>query len=103
MRDYLRELEGALGELGVTCRIFSTKSNGGVMSAARAAERPVETLLSGPASGVIGSAYLGQLIGERRLVRMTDVNLVRSPRRCPIKCRRLATVKLRFSWCPYRI
>ncbi len=68
MRDYLRQLEGALGQLGVTCRIFSTKSNGGVMSAARAAERPVETLLSGPASGVIGSAYLGQLIGERRLV-----------------------------------
>jgi N-methylhydantoinase A len=68
MQDYLRALEGALGELGVTCRVFSTKSNGGVMTAARAAERPVETLLSGPASGVIGSAYLGQLIGERRLV-----------------------------------
>lgn len=68
MRDYLRTLEGALGEIGVTCRVFSTKSNGGVMTAARAAERPVETLLSGPASGVIGSAYLGQLIGERRLV-----------------------------------
>src|SRR5262249_18680257 len=58
MRDYLSSLEVALGELGVRCRVFSTKSNGGVMTAARAAERPVETLLSGPASGVIGSAYL---------------------------------------------
>ena len=68
MRDYLGSLEGALAELGVGCRVFSTKSNGGVMTASRAAERPVETLLSGPASGVIGSAYLGQLIGEPRLV-----------------------------------
>jgi N-methylhydantoinase A len=38
------------------------------MTAAHAAERPVETLLSGPASGVVGSAYLGQLIGEPRLI-----------------------------------
>jgi N-methylhydantoinase A len=68
MRDYLGSLEGALADLGVGCRVFSTKSNGGVMTASRAAERPVETLLSGPASGVIGSAYLGQLIGEPRLV-----------------------------------
>jgi N-methylhydantoinase A len=68
MRDYLRALEGELARLGVGCRVFSTKSNGGVMTAARAAERPVETLLSGPASGVIGSAYLGQLTGERRLI-----------------------------------
>jgi N-methylhydantoinase A len=68
MREYLRSLEGALVERNVVCRVFSTKSNGGVMTAARAAERPVETLLSGPASGVIGSAYLGQLIGEQKLI-----------------------------------
>src|SRR5262249_26244237 len=68
MREYLRSLEGALSERGVTCRVFSTKSNGGVMTAANASERPVETLLSGPASGVIGSAFLGKLIGEPRLI-----------------------------------
>ena len=68
MRDYLRGLERELAQLEVGCRVFSTKSNGGVMTAAHAAERPVETLLSGPASGVVGSAYLGQLIGEPRLI-----------------------------------
>ena len=68
MREYLCSLEGALSERGVTCRVFSTKSNGGVMTAANASERPVETLLSGPASGVIGSAVLGNLIGEPRLI-----------------------------------
>src|SRR5579859_27673 len=68
MRAYLRSLAGSLAERGVRCRVFSTKSNGGVMTAARAAERPVETLLSGPASGVIGSAYLGELIGAAKLI-----------------------------------
>jgi N-methylhydantoinase A len=68
MREYLGSLQGALAERGVTCRVFSTKSNGGVMTAANASERPVETLLSGPASGVIGSAFLGKLIGEPRLI-----------------------------------
>jgi N-methylhydantoinase A len=68
MREYLGSLQGALAERGVTCRVFSTKSNGGVMTAANASERPVETLLSGPASGVIGSAFLGKLVGEPRLI-----------------------------------
>jgi N-methylhydantoinase A len=38
------------------------------MGVASAADRPVETLLSGPASGVIGAAYIGRLIGDTRLV-----------------------------------
>jgi len=68
MRTYLRSVGDETTKLGMSCRIFSTKSNGGVMTALSAAERPVDTLLSGPASGVIGSAYLGNLIGDRRLV-----------------------------------
>jgi N-methylhydantoinase A len=68
MRAYLRALGRQTEALGVTCRRFSTRSNGGVMTTERAAERPVDTLLSGPASGVIGSAYLGTLLGERALV-----------------------------------
>lgn len=68
MRDYFRALEQDLANLGMRCRLFSTKSNGGVMSAGRAAELPVNTLLSGPASGVIGAAYIGRLIGDQHLV-----------------------------------
>jgi N-methylhydantoinase A len=68
MRDYLQAMECETKALGVDCRIFSTKSNGGVMSVQSAAERPVETLLSGPASGVIGSAYLSRLIGDHRCI-----------------------------------
>jgi len=68
MRAYLRAVDREAKKLGMTCRILSTRSNGGVMTTQSAAERPVDTLLSGPASGVIGSAYLGNLIGDRRLV-----------------------------------
>ena len=68
MKTYFNTLETRAADLGMTCRVFSTKSNGGVMSVASAADRPVETLLSGPASGVIGAAYVGRLMGERNLV-----------------------------------
>jgi N-methylhydantoinase A len=68
MRDYFHTLQTDMAELGMRCRVFSTKSNGGVMSAEKAAERPVETLLSGPASGVIGATYIGRIMGDDRLV-----------------------------------
>ena len=68
MKTYFHTLESRTRALGMTCRVFSTKSNGGVMSVASAAERPVDTLLSGPASGVIGAAFIGKLIGDTRLV-----------------------------------
>jgi N-methylhydantoinase A len=68
MRTYLRSVGHETQKLGMTCRIFSTRSNGGVMTTESASERPVDTLLSGPASGVIGSAYLGNLMGEHQLV-----------------------------------
>jgi N-methylhydantoinase A len=68
MRRYLATLAERAAGAGMTCRIFSTKSNGGVMSVAAAAARPVETLLSGPASGVIGAAFIGRMIGDDKLI-----------------------------------
>ena len=68
MKTYFDTLRREVDALGVGCRIFSTKSNGGVMSVEAAAQRPVETLLSGPAAGVIGAAFVGRLMGEKRLV-----------------------------------
>jgi N-methylhydantoinase A len=68
MQRYFATLAEKLGRIGVKARVFSTKSNGGVMSLAAAGARPVETLLSGPASGVVGAHHVGEEIGERRLV-----------------------------------
>jgi N-methylhydantoinase A len=83
MKRYFASLDQRLNDaLGLRTHLFSTKSNGGVMSLAAAAARPVETLLSGPASGVIGAAYVGKLMGETRLITLdmggtsTDISVV---------------------------
>jgi N-methylhydantoinase A len=68
LRRYYGRLAEALAGLGVTTTVLATKSSGGVMTAAAAARRPVETLLSGPASGVVAAAHLGRTAGLERLV-----------------------------------
>lgn len=68
MRRYFETLETKTKARGLRTRIFSTKSNGGVMGLEAAGARPVETLLSGPASGVIGAAFIGKLIGDDNLL-----------------------------------
>ncbi|MER6008726.1 hydantoinase/oxoprolinase family protein [Nonomuraea angiospora] len=59
MRDYFARLESRVRGLGVSAPIFISASNGGSMSLRSAAERPVETVLSGPAAGVAAAARLG--------------------------------------------
>ncbi len=68
LRRYYDRLEAALRELGVRATVLATKSSGGVTTAAGAARRPVETLLSGPASGVVAAAHLGRRAGFDHLV-----------------------------------
>jgi N-methylhydantoinase A len=55
MATYLEALEGTLRAAGIASRPYLTRSNGGVMTTTAAKEHPVQTLLSGPASGVIGA------------------------------------------------
>lgn len=67
MRSYYDSIVRELTTLGVRCPMFATQSNGGVMALSEAANVPVRTLLSGPASGVMGAtrasreAGLGQI------------------------------------------
>ncbi len=68
MQRYFTDLEAGVEALGVPARVLSTKSNGGIMPASEAGLRPVETLLSGPASGVIGAAFAGAAAGCNRLI-----------------------------------
>jgi N-methylhydantoinase A len=68
MEDYFTSLERELRAAGLATPIFSTKSNGGIMTAESAAAVPVETLLSGPASGVIGAAAVAREMGQPHIV-----------------------------------
>ena len=58
VHHYLAGFERALAARGVPAAPMVTKSNGGIMPVAAARGQAVATLLSGPASGVIGAAYV---------------------------------------------
>lgn len=68
LERYFAALTDEVAAEGVTCALLSTTSNGGIMSVGAASERPVQTLLSGPASGVRGAMFVGASAGHERIV-----------------------------------
>ena len=71
MGNYLGNLERGMNDarhLSRRSRIYVMQSNGGISTAARAAQQPVRTILSGPAGGVVASAWLKDRIGIQRAI-----------------------------------
>ncbi len=68
MQGYLARLSASLADLGIRAPLLVVASNGGVMGAAQAAERPVFAVGSGPAAGVAGAARLGTMTGHGNLI-----------------------------------
>ncbi|WP_026927387.1 hydantoinase/oxoprolinase family protein [Granulicoccus phenolivorans] len=62
VKRYLEDLQRRLTGLGVTAPLFISASNGGSLSVEAAIARPIDTILSGPASGVTAARmhYPGQ-------------------------------------------
>ena len=60
MHRYFDGLIAGLSQMGVTAPVLVTASNGGSLSVASARARPVETVLSGPASGVMAAVRLAE-------------------------------------------
>ena len=58
IRDLIAAVRGALAELGIGAPVMVVKGDGSLMSADQAEERPVETIMSGPAASVIGGLFL---------------------------------------------
>ena len=65
---YLERLGSALSREGVRGDLHVMMSSGGLASARSAAERPVTLLLSGPAAGILGGRWAGELADRRRLI-----------------------------------
>jgi N-methylhydantoinase A len=65
---YVDGLERSLGDERFTGAFLLTRCDGGVMSAAEAKERPIRTLISGPASGVMGAVALSHWIGVPNVI-----------------------------------
>ena len=80
---YVERLNADAAAIGLDTRLYITRSNGGVMSANTARVQPVTTLLSGPASGVVGAAYVARLAGVHSAVTIdiggtsADVSIIR--------------------------
>jgi N-methylhydantoinase A len=65
MRRYLRRLESGLREVGIAAPVLVMTSNGGMIAASTASEKPVLVVASGPAGGVVGGSRLAQARGEK--------------------------------------
>ena len=83
MRRYLKNFEDKLHGIDFSPHVNIVRSDGGLMSVARASDSPVYTMLSGPAGGVSGAAFLGTLAGHPDALGFdmggtsTDVSLIR--------------------------
>jgi len=83
MDGYLRRLETLLVEAGVKATVFISASNGGVLGLATARARPIDTILSGPASGVTAAVAIAATANIERIVSFdmggtsTDISMVR--------------------------
>jgi N-methylhydantoinase A len=86
MARYLGSLADQLSGAGLAAPVEVMRSGGGTFTAATAARRPVETLLSGPAAGAWGAAAVGVACGAPDLLGLdmggtsSDVTLVRGGR-----------------------
>jgi N-methylhydantoinase A len=83
MGRYLKRMEAGVADRGVDAPVKVMASSGGTVGADAARERPIDTLLSGPAAGVRGAAHVAGAAGFDDVLTMDmggtscDVSLVR--------------------------
>ncbi|MDP3416647.1 hydantoinase/oxoprolinase family protein [Falsiroseomonas sp.] len=84
MQEYFTRLETRLAARGLRAPITITASNGGTVALRTARARPIETVLSGPASGVVAAARAAERTPHQRLITFdmggtsSDIALTRS-------------------------
>ena len=86
---YVASLRAKLAAAGMAGKLSLLRSDGGLMSAQKAEEHPVNILMSGPAGGVTGALWVGKNAGIKNILTLdvggtsTDVALIENlePRR----------------------
>jgi N-methylhydantoinase A len=68
MARYIDDLERTLRAEKFKGAFLLTRCDGGVMGAAEAKEQPIRTVISGPASGVMGGVALSRWLGAKNLI-----------------------------------
>lgn len=67
-KSYLKNLEKKLENMKADSNKFVMQSNGGTTTFEGAMNTPINLLESGPVGGVIGSAILGEMLGENNII-----------------------------------
>lgn len=68
VKRYIERLTKRLKEMNITADLHIMCSNGGVGTPEHIAAKPIFTLLSGPAAGVLGGAHAGSLAKRNNLI-----------------------------------
>lgn len=80
--SYVNNLETELRKMGMNGQLNLLRSDGGLMSAAKAQTAPVNLLMSGPAGGVTGALWVAKSAGYKNILTLdvggtsTDVALI---------------------------
>lgn len=86
IESYVSRMNEMLDEESIECELQIMQSRGGISSAEILEERPVASMLSGPAAAVAGAADIGERIGREDLITIdiggtsSDVSLVEGGR-----------------------
>lgn len=82
IETYVSRMRGMLDEEGIDCELQIMQSRGGIAGATLLEEKPVGSILSGPAAAVAGASDIGGRVGREDLVTIdvggtsSDVSLV---------------------------
>lgn len=68
LEQYYTTLSERMRKIGVEAPLYITASNGGSLSVDSARARPIETVMSGPASGVVAAARTAALAERPRII-----------------------------------
>ncbi|MCW4037021.1 MAG: hydantoinase/oxoprolinase family protein [Candidatus Bathyarchaeota archaeon] len=68
IHTYISQLAKDLEASGVGAPLYVMQSNGGMATAKVVSDRPVTIVESGPSSGVIAAAWLGELVGRPEVI-----------------------------------
>ena len=68
LEGYYATLTRRMADLGIAAPLYITASNGGALSVESARARPIDTVLSGPASGVVAAARIAAIAGRQEII-----------------------------------
>src|SRR5262249_15603514 len=68
LERYIARLRSAMDGRGLAVPLHVMQSSGGMLTAAAAAVRPIQTVLSGPVGGTMGGAALARITGSENLL-----------------------------------